>query len=265
MNSVVTGAALGSGGGPIGLAIGAGLGYLHGLWAKKKADEQARAAVARQKQKDEELEREIAAQRAGSGAGRASSDPEQGVTAVKDDPGGAGQPAADAGTAGPDGVDRDGFRAVHEGRRIVRRERDADGDGKPDVIIHYDAAGQVERREESGRLDGRIDTWTFYVEDRLQRKESDTDADGKPDVWAFYDRSGNLARMESLVDGGRRLTQFYDEGRIVRAEELGQDGDVSAVSHYEGGKLVRRELYELDERLFARVPVLSEPSATVER
>lgn len=231
----------------------------------------------------------------------------------------------------PRGVDRDGFRAVYEGGRLVRRERDMNGDGKSDVILHYNAEGQLVRREESSRLDGRIDTWTFYAGGKPERKESDTDGDGTVDLWAYYDARGDLVRLESLVDRGGRLTQFYADGKVVkeelrlepggqlqarstyrdgritekeedssgngqldlvsifdadehlvkqgrkggdgrisvwryfdpkgtllREEGIGKDGQVGAVSYYEAGRLVRRELYELDDKLFKRAPVVSE-------
>lgn len=216
-------------------------------------------------------------------------------------------PAAgrDPGVTGPrpDGVDGEGFKAVYEGGRVVRRERDVNGDGTPDIVVYYDDRGQLLRREESSWLNGRIDTRTFYDDGKVQRKESDTDGDGKPDLVAVHDREGNLARLESRDEGGRRVSQFYADGKVVREErpdlisyfndagqitkqarkgedgrlagwryfdgagtllreeEIGSDGRASAVSYYEGGKLARRELYEVDDRLFTRAPVISEAEA----
>ncbi|MFQ5962003.1 MAG: hypothetical protein ACE5MG_11465 [Candidatus Methylomirabilales bacterium] len=230
------------------------------------------------------------------------------------------------------GIDREGFKAIYEDSRVVRRERDLDDDGKPDVVVHYGSDGQPIRREESSQLDGRIDTWTFYANGKAERKEADTDGDGGVDLWAFYGPEGELVRLKSLVDRRRSLTQFYEEGTVVseewrrepggqlrarqkyrdgkvrekeedsggngqldlvsvfdaqgqlvkqgrrggdgrmvawryfdpkqgtllRQEEIGERGEVVAVSHYQRGKLARRELYELKDELFRRVPLLSE-------
>ncbi|MFQ5829820.1 MAG: FG-GAP repeat domain-containing protein [Candidatus Methylomirabilia bacterium] len=233
----------------------------------------------------------------------------------------------------PEKVDQEGFKTIYEDNRLVRRERDLNGDGKPDIVMHYDAQGQLVRREESSQLDGRIDTWTFYAGGKIERKESDTDGDGEVDLWAYYGREGDLVRLKSVVDPRRSLTQFYAEGQVVREEwrrepggqlqtrlsyrdgkvvkkeedstgsgrldlvstfdadgrlvkqgrtasdggvlawryfdpergtvlreeEIGGSGDVVAVSYYKNGKLARRELYELEDGLFTRVPLMSAP------
>jgi hypothetical protein len=309
LNSAATGAVLGSMGGPIGMAVGAGVGVLHGLWAKKKHEQAARAEAERQRAMDRELEREMAAQRPG---GLAVPEGEgQGVLIVSDHL--ADAPSASPATPDPptqvvsvppaaapprDAVDAEGFRPVYEGTRLVRREHRAP-DGGVDVVLHYDTRGRVVRRDESSRLDGRLDTSAFYTDGILQRKESDTDGDGAPDVWAFYDGAGELTRMESLASGAGRRTEVYrggrvaerlegdllsvfdDAGRLVkqgrkgagdrmlawryfeangdvtREEEFDKDGGLSAVAHYERGRLVRRELYEVDESAFARVPLVA--------
>jgi antitoxin component YwqK of YwqJK toxin-antitoxin module len=297
LHSTATGAMIGAAGGPIGMAVGAGIGLLHGLWAKRKQEEYARAEAERQRAADRELEREIAAQRPGGGA-----IPEgdgQGVLIVKDH-------LAESPSASPptqvattrDQVDADGFRSVFDGDRVVRREHRTT-DGKVDVVLHYDAQGRIVRRDESTRLDGRLDTSSFYADGVLQRKEADTNGDNQPDVWAFYDAQGELARMESLVAGGVRRTETYrggrvaerlegdllsvfddagrlvkqgrrgaadrmltwsyfdDNGDVAREEEFGNDGRLTAVTHYEAGRIVRRELYEIDASAFTRVPVVS--------
>jgi antitoxin component YwqK of YwqJK toxin-antitoxin module len=147
-------------------------------------------------------------------------------------------------------------------------------------VLHYDEQGQLVRREESSRLDGRLDTSTVYAQGRPERKESDTDDDGKPDVWATYTADGKVSVLESLMADGRRLRQRYTEGKVtreewrtadalvtardldasgtvVREEEFGAGGRLSSVTFYESGRLVRRELYQVDERLFKRVPLVS--------
>jgi hypothetical protein len=255
LNSATTGALLGAAGGPIGMAVGAGVGLLHGLWAKKRYEEQARAEEERQRAMDRELERQMAAQRPG---GPALDDEEgQGVLMVAD------HLAGDAPSASPRmaEVDGDGFRPVYEGERLLRREHRTP-EGRVDVVLHYDTRGRIVRREESSRLDGRLDTSMSYVDGIPQRKDSDTDGDGKPDVWAFYAGDGELARLESVIDGGRRRTAYYVAGAVVRDEELDGDGSLNAVAHYEQGRLVRREVYTIDESAFTRVPVVGGSAAS---
>jgi hypothetical protein len=269
MDSVINGAALGGVGGPIGMAVGAGVGLLHGLWAKNRRDKQAQAEAARQKEIDRELEREM---------GNAPHGGDQGVRIVKDhladEPAGgtpqaapdtmvasipaSPQPARPAATAAPrpDALDAEGFRPVHEGGRLVRRER-AGPDGKPEVVLHYDDAGQLVRRQESTRGDGRLDTTLFYGRGGLERKESDTDGDGAIDVVAAYDGLGNLAHMETVEAGTRTRRHFDASGAVTREDALDAGGDVVASDFYERGRLVRRELYEIDESAFTRVPLVS--------
>ncbi len=314
LSSAATGAAVGAMGGPIGMAIGAGVGLLHGLWAKRKYEEHARAETERQRAMDRELERQMATQRPGGPAGPDGEG--QGVLIVKDhladapsasprvpDPETQVAAVRDAQAAGArDGLDADGLRAVFEGSRLVRRERQA-ADGSVDLVLHYDTRGRIVRRDDSSRGDGRLDTSAFYADGVLQRKESDTDGDGRVDVWAFYDGVGELSRMETRESGGARRTEVFRAGRvaerlegdllsvfdeagrlvkqgrkadgdrmlawryfepggaILRDEEFGDDGRLSAVAHYEAGQLVRRELYDIDEAAFSRVPLMSPESA----
>lgn len=270
MDSVMNGAALGGVGGPIGLAVGAGVGLLHGIWAKNRRDKQSQAEAARQQEIDRQLEREVANQPHGE---------EQGVRVVKDhlddepvraasktsDPMVASAPPPPAAparkapakqTPARDAVDDEGFRAVYEGDRLVRRER-LGVDGKPEIVLHYDHNRQLVRRQESSRADGRLDTTLFYGKSGLERKESDTDGDGKTDVFATYDGLGNLAQMET-VEGARRTRRHFDAaGTVTREDQLGAKGEVVASAFYDKGRLVRRELYEIDESAFNRVPLVS--------
>jgi hypothetical protein len=260
------------------MAIGAGVGLLHGLWAKRQHEKQARAEQERQRAMERELERELAAQRAG---GSTDTGDGQGVLILADNLATTDTPSASPSTERPtqvaslppasgetaatrsDGLDAEGFRPVYDGTRLVRRERRAP-DGSMAAVLHYDGRGRIVRRDESTGMDGRLDTSASYVDGALQRKESDTDDDGKSDVWAFYDGTGELTRLESLIADGKRRVEHYRAGRVAREEEFDAGGDLAAVAHYEGDRIVRRELYAVDESAFTRVPVAS-PDAGASR
>ncbi len=123
-------------------------------------------------------------------------------------------------TEPPPTIDSEGFLPVYQGGRLVRKERDVNGDKRPDIIRYYDETGRLIRQEEDSRLDGRLDTWTFHEAGRAVRKESDTNGDGKVDLWAFFDGAGNIVRTEadSDSDNHRDHVIVYAQGEMV--EEL---------------------------------------------
>ncbi|HET7854335.1 MAG TPA: VCBS repeat-containing protein [Candidatus Methylomirabilis sp.] len=155
--------------------------------------------------------------------------------------------AASPGPESRTAVDPEGFRPVYEGGRLVRKERDVNGDGKPDILRYYNGTGRLTRQEEDSRLGGRVDTWTFYEGGRAVRKESDTDGDGKVDLWAFYDGSGDqdrLVRTEADTDhdGRRDRVTLYAKGEVTQEQHYSPGLDVPrAVITYTGGKPARNE------------------------
>jgi hypothetical protein len=78
-----------------------------------------------------------------------------------------------------------------------------------------------------------------------------------------FDEAGRLVKQGRKGAGHRVLAWRYFEtgGAILRDEEFGEDGRLSAVAHYEAGRLVRRELYDIDEAAFSRVPLVAPESA----
>lgn len=312
LNSTMAMAAIGAMAGPIGLGVGAIVGYFHGLHKKKKLEEQVESEVNRQAQIDQELERQIEAMRNGAQNGMAgstglilvkehlASEPQTGSPARPAGPAPAGEgliiltdnlgpPAPSTGplagkTHGPSAAlakaaevhknggskgtkanraleeqivaarerqrklleslqgpaaspkethaashpvkptppatDPDGFRLVYAGGKLVRKERDVDQDGKPDIIRYYDEHGRLIRQEEDSRLDGRPDTWTFFTGGRAVRKESDTNGNGKVDLWAFYDGPDNLVRTEADTDHNahRDRVILYEKGEMVEEQ-----------------------------------------------
>jgi antitoxin component YwqK of YwqJK toxin-antitoxin module len=141
-------------------------------------------------------------------------------------------------------ADAEGYVSIFQDGRLVRKERDLKGIGRPDTIVYYDGGGQLLRREESTHFDGRIDAWSYYDHARLVRKEADTNGDGRVDFWAFYDERGELARTESDTSstGRRDLVQYYENGSVVREERFGPTGDrPGVVVVYDKGTIVRKE------------------------
>lgn len=122
--------------------------------------------------------------------------------------------------APPPATDPDGFRLVYAGGQLARKERDVDGDGKPDIVRYYDESGELIRQEEDSRLDGRPDTSTFFEAGRLVRKESDTNGDGKVDLWAFYDGADTPVRTEADTDHDQHRDRviLYEQGEIMEEQ-----------------------------------------------
>jgi antitoxin component YwqK of YwqJK toxin-antitoxin module len=242
--------------GIIGAGAGALLGFIYGNLAKRDEEAKAEQEAQRQEAVDADLERQIeerkAQESASASGGKAAPGRKQGVTVVKDhladrSPGpptasASAPPGGAAGHAAPPDADAEGFRPVYEGGRLVRRERDAQGDGRPDTILHYDASGQLVRREDSSRLDGRMDLWAHYVDGKVVRKESDTRRSGQVDLWIHYDEHGNVARAEALVENDVKLTQIFTDGRVAREEwRRHPGGQLTAVAIHQDGKVVQRE------------------------
>jgi hypothetical protein len=251
--------------GIVGAGAGAILGFIYGSLARRDDEKKAEVEARRQEAADAELERQIAVQKARESAaaegGKAATGRTQGVTIVRDHLADAPAPptgsasgpsggAAGKGNPGTPGVaratppetDADGFRPVYEGGRLVRRERDAQGDGRPDTILYYAADGQLERREDSSRLDGRMDMWTHYANGKAVRKESDTRGTGQVDLWIHYDESGNVVRAESLVEKDVKLTQIFADRQVAREEWRRQPGgELFALAIHQDGKVVQRE------------------------
>jgi hypothetical protein len=283
LRSALIGLALGSAAGPIGSVVGAGIGYAHGLYAKREMRRQAEREAVRQK----EIEQDLARQVGGSQGDGAPADP--GVALVRDHLESMRRPAP-LDTSGGQGVrivedhmaparavasrpespspapraDAEGFVPVYAGTRLVRRERDTNGDGKPDVIVHLGEDGRPVRREESSQLDGRFDTVTHYRDGRIARRESDTDGDGQPDLRAEYDEQERPARTEALVAPGRKLVQEYADGRLAREEwrRLPEDRVETRLT-YADGRVVEKEEDSTGSGVLDVVSVLDEQGRVV--
>ena len=262
LRSTLLGLAIGSAAGPIGSLVGAGIGYAHGLYARREMQRQIEREVGRQQRIDEELARQVE-ERQGDGAVRS----QPGVAVVRDHQEGE-RPTSPAAASAGQGVrivedhlaparavasrpeptpptprvDAEGFTLTYEGSRLVRRERDTNGDGRPDVVVHHGSDGRPTRREESSRMDGRFDTVTHYRDGRLARRESDTDGDGRPDLLAEYDDQERPARTESLLAPDRKMVQVYADGRLSREEwRRLPDDRVETRLTYADGRVMEKE------------------------
>jgi antitoxin component YwqK of YwqJK toxin-antitoxin module len=83
--------------------------------------------------------------------------------------------------------------------RLIREERDTDGDGYFDVRI-------------------------FYENEQLLRNEADTNSDRRVDVWAFY-KDGQLVRQdEDLNFNGRISARYYfKDGKVIKEEKVADE------------------------------------------
>ena len=107
--------------------------------------------------------------------------------------------------------------------KLVRREVDTKGNGKPDTSFYYDNDRIArEERDESG--EGRVTYRAIYENGHLAKVEKDTNNSGKINIWLYYDTA--------------------KDGEVITKEErdLNGDGLVDLWSYYENGRLVRRDV-----------------------
>jgi hypothetical protein len=117
------------------------------------------------------------------------------------------------------------FPASAQEKRV---ERDMDGDGKSDRVVHFDQREKRLRMEIDSNNDGRFDTRYEFNQGRLVRSARDTDGDDRVNICQTY---RNDLPVEQKTDGDGRfdLKEIYDDrGKIIRSyEEPGEDGRFS--------------------------------------
>jgi Putative prokaryotic signal transducing protein len=158
--------------------------------------------------------------------------------------------AAQHGPRNEAGIDYDGDgvfeeRATYAGEWLERVEVDRNRDRKPDVILHYDHQGIVERHEADEDFNGLMEEQCEYTKGQPALLKVDRDFDGHPEFRSEYllgvrfrdewfDANGNVIKrveyrggdpvegaFDSDGDGRLDTQRFYDvRGEIVREAPL---------------------------------------------
>jgi hypothetical protein len=128
--------------------------------------------------------------------------------------------------------------------KLVRRDVDSHGQGKPDTVFYYDGDTIArEERDESGR--GLISYRAIYRNGRIAQLEKDTRGEGRIDLWIHYDTN----RSEEII--------------IKDEKDLNGDGVIDLWTYYENGRLVRRDVSAVGLEFLAKQEQLSLPLAEV--
>lgn len=98
---------------------------------------------------------------------------------------------------------------VKSGGHEVCRAVDLDFDGKIDMWVYFNPAGQVTRRETDYDRDGRIDEIAKYKNGVLVEKDRATTLSGKLDTWEYY-KDGKLASAERDSNGDGVIDQWWE-------------------------------------------------------
>jgi hypothetical protein len=162
--------------------------------------------------------------------------------------------------------------------------KDLNNDGVADLWIYYSPQkpAEVLRQEESSKLDGRVDTWSYFKDGKLVRRDVDNNGHGRPDAVFYYDdqkivreerdetdqgrmtyradyHDGRIAKVARETQGNGRpdLWITYDtsiDGEVILKEErdLNGDGFPDLWSHYHRGRLIRRDLNSIGLELFSK-------------
>ncbi len=124
---------------------------------------------------------------------------------------------------------------------------DHNGDGQPDVWVHFNEAGDVQRIEHDDDFDGTVDR-LFYVR-------------GQNDQGIYLWEKTEAYLVDQ--DGVRHLTvsHFDETGRLSKLErDSNNDGKIDAVSHYRDGQEPAYEIRE-DRDFDGTFEIVTSPSA----
>jgi hypothetical protein len=115
----------------------------------------------------------------------------------------------------------DSWEAFDEQGNLVKQAYDLDFDGKPDLIITYEK-GQLVKKEFAPGFDGMAQTFAYYENGKLVRKERSSKGDGKIDTWEYWE-NGQLDRIGVDLDGDGQVDRW--EKRQGEQAETGEQAD----------------------------------------
>ncbi len=141
----------------------------------------------------------------------------------------------------------DRSRCDKKGKRVI--PLDLNQDKEPDVWKIYmskmEAGAKVDVlscKEQDLNFDGRKDIWIYYDEaGNRQMEEMDLDFDGKIDLVTIR-RGGKIIRQEldTNYDGAPDIVKHFEEEVLVRVErDSNTNGKIDYWEYYEGGELDR--------------------------
>jgi hypothetical protein len=107
--------------------------------------------------------------------------------------------------------------------RVVRKEKDLNGDGKVDAWELFGPDGTVATLVYDFDFDGKPDATLWFEKDQLVRKDMSFGFDGVPRTFAFYEK-GKLVRKErdTTQDGKVDTWEYWENDEIDR---IGVDSD----------------------------------------
>lgn len=123
---------------------------------------------------------------------------------------------------GPAGSVQRDTEIIHEACDIESSgatKLDANGDGRPDVIVVREEGREVCRALDLN-LDGTMDSWVYYGADgQVRRRESDYDRDGQVDEVILF-RGGAIIEKHraTMLTGKLDTWEFYKAGTLSRTE-----------------------------------------------
>lgn len=132
-------------------------------------------------------------------------------------------------------------------KTLICREIDTNLDGIKDVYRRFNAKGEAIREEQDRDYDGKVDTWTVFVDGRIAEEQIDTNKDGRPDVWKFY-VNGTLQRIrrDRNGDGKPDVWEIYSNGRL---ERMGIDDNSDGhVDRWDRDEALRYEQEEAERK-----------------
>jgi hypothetical protein len=100
----------------------------------------------------------------------------------------------------------DMWEALDEEGNVAKVVYDLDFDGKPDLAVTYEK-GQLVKKEYAPGFDGRTRSVAYYEGGKLVRKERDSKGTGKIDVWEYWE-NGELDRVGYDDDGDGQVDRW---------------------------------------------------------